>query len=30
MDLFDDQADILDGEEKNLSFNRYTSLCVNQ
>lgn len=30
MNLFDEQADIYDGEEKNLSFNRYTSLCVNQ
>lgn len=30
MDLFDEQADIMDGEERNLSFNRYTSMCVNQ
>ncbi|CAK69301.1 unnamed protein product (macronuclear) [Paramecium tetraurelia] len=30
LDLFDEQADIIHQGEKNLSFNRFTSVCVNQ
>jgi Ca2+-binding EF-hand superfamily protein len=30
LDLFEEAADIITKEEKNLSFDKFTALCVNQ